>query len=137
MAFNSDFDDEQEVMAEINMTPLVDVMLVLLIIFIITVPVLTHSIEVELPTVAVIPTPAEQEVLSLVVTEQGGLLWQQQSVTLEELTDILATIARQEPQLPIQLQGDAAVPYQHVVEVMALAQKSGVRSLGFITQVRQ
>ena len=65
------------------------------------------------------------------------LLWQQQSVTLEELTDILATIARQEPQLPIQLQGDAAVPYQHVVEVMALAQKSGVRSLGFITQVRQ
>ena len=137
MAFNSDFDDEQEVMAEINMTPLVDVMLVLLIIFIITVPVLTHSIEVELPTVAATPTPVEQEVLSLVVTGQGQLLWQQQSVTLEELADILAAIARQEPQPPIQLQGDAGVPYQHVVEVMALAQKSGVSSLGFITQVRQ
>ncbi|KGJ97533.1 ExbD/TolR family protein [Colwellia psychrerythraea] len=135
MMFGGEFDDEQEMMSEINMTPLVDVMLVLLIIFIITVPVLTQTVAVELPKVADKTTPSSPTSLSLVITKQGQLLWQQQIVSREELTNIFADIVLQDPQPKIQLQGDAEVPYEHVVKVMALAQKSGVESLGFVTTV--
>ncbi|MFT5756387.1 MAG: biopolymer transport protein ExbD [Alteromonadaceae bacterium] len=135
MAFGGEFDQEPEVMSEINMTPLVDVMLVLLIIFIITVPVLTQTVDVVLPKVEDKITASSLDSLSLVVTKQGKLLWQQRVVSRAELIDIFADIALQHPQPQIQLQGDAAVPYEHVVKVMALAQKSGVSSLGFVTQV--
>jgi len=135
MTFGGEFDDEQEVMSEINMTPLVDVMLVLLIIFIITVPVLTQTIEVELPKIEDKTSNNPLDNLSLVVNKEGQLLWQQKMISSAELVSIFAEIALQQPQPKIQLQGDAAVPYEHVVKVMALAQKSGVNSLGFVTQV--
>jgi biopolymer transport protein ExbD len=134
MAFGEELDEEQEVMSEINMTPLVDVMLVLLIIFIITVPVLTQTVAVDLPKVKEEISTNVPESLSLVVTKQGQLLWQQQAVSRAELANIFSDIALQDPQPQIQLQGDASVPYEHVVKVMALAQKSGVYSLGFVTQ---
>ncbi|PCK33702.1 ExbD/TolR family protein [Pseudoalteromonas piscicida] len=136
MAFGQGFEDDDEVMAEINMTPLVDVMLVLLIIFIITMPVITQSIEVELPKAAQQETSSEvvPDSIDVIVQANGDIQWQHQSVTLAQLEQKLAEVAMQSPQPPIQLQGAAKVPYENVVKVMAMAQKSGVNSLNFVTQ---
>ncbi|MGC0121558.1 ExbD/TolR family protein [Pseudoalteromonas piscicida] len=138
MAFGQGFEDDEEVMAEINMTPLVDVMLVLLIIFIITMPVITQSIEVELPKAALQETSVEvlPDSVSLIVQANGDIQWQQQAITLAQLKQRLVEVAAQSPQPPIQLQGAAKVPYERIVEVMALAQQSGVNSLNFVTQTK-
>src|SRR5690554_6578702 len=90
MAFGGGLEDDNEVMSEINMTPLVDVMLVLLIIFIITVPVLTHSVKVDLPRADNTLNDIKPETVNLAVTAQGQIHWNETQVSLEELEQRLS-----------------------------------------------
>lgn len=132
MAFGTQ-DDSDEVMNEINMTPLVDVMLVLLIIFIVTVPVMTHSVTVQLPQATNQPTPVQPETVRLAVNAEGQYLWNGQPVSDEELQSRLATAGQQMPPPDLHLQGDKAVRYERVAQAMAAAQRAGLRKIGFLT----
>ncbi|WP_341709757.1 biopolymer transporter ExbD [Limnobacter sp.] len=132
MSFNS-YDDQQE-MSEINMTPLVDVMLVLLIIFIITVPVITHSVKVDLPQASQQPTEVKPDVVTLTVQRDGSLMWNDETLTFENLELRLQAVAQQDQQPELRIQGDKAVEYEKVIQVMAAAQRSGIEKLGFMTE---
>ena len=134
MAFGGGLDDDNEVMSEINMTPLVDVMLVLLIIFIITVPVLTHSVKVDLPQASNAINDIKPETIALAVTGEGIIHWNETQVTLEELEQRLQIAAQQDPQPEIHLRGDRSVDYEHVVKAMAAVQRAGIMKLGFVTE---
>lgn len=134
MAFGGDFEQSDEVISEINMTPLVDVMLVLLIIFIITVPVLTHSVNVDLPRASNQPTELKPQTVQLAVTANGDVFWNQDKLDASTLAARLKTAATMSPQPEIHLRGDKAVPYEHVVKTMAAVQKAGILKLGFVTE---
>lgn len=134
MAFGGGLDDDQEVMNEINMTPLVDVMLVLLIIFIITVPVLTHSVKVDLPRADNTPNELKPETINLAVNADGNIYWNETQVTMEELDLRLATEANKQPQPEVHIRGDRTVDYEHVIKTMAAVQRAGILKLGFVTE---
>ncbi|HEY1058231.1 MAG TPA: biopolymer transporter ExbD [Limnobacter sp.] len=131
MAMNAYDEDE---ISEINMTPLVDVMLVLLIIFIITVPVITHSVKVDLPQATQQPTEVKPEVVTVTVKKDGQLLWNDDALDLPALEVRLKAAAAQTTQPELRIQGDRHVEYEKVVQVMAAAQRAGLQKLGFITQ---
>lgn len=132
---NSDGDgDGDDVMNEINMTPMVDIMLVLLIIFIITVPVLKHSVNVELPRVTNEPQLIKPETVTLSVDAQGTYFLNETKVTEVELTAQLQAAATQNPQPDLHIRGDKAVRYEHVARAMAAAQQAGLKKIGFITE---
>ncbi|MDX3774644.1 biopolymer transporter ExbD [Chromatiaceae bacterium AAb-1] len=134
MAFGGDLEQQDEVLSEINMTPLVDVMLVLLIIFIITVPVLTHTVPLDLPQVSQQPSQTEPDTVSISIRADGAVFWDSQPVTREALTELLqqAAMAPVTPQL--QIYGDKTVAYEQVLLVMAAAQQAGLTRLGFVTE---
>jgi biopolymer transport protein ExbD len=134
MAFGGGLDQEPEVMSEINMTPLVDVMLVLLIIFIITVPVLTHSVNVELPRADNTPSELQPQTINIAVNAEGQVYWNETPVSATELAQRLEQQARQTPQPEIHLRGDKAVAYEHVAQTMAAIQRAGILKLGFVTE---
>ena len=134
MAFGGGLDDEPDVMNEINMTPLVDVMLVLLIIFIITVPVLTHSVKVDLPRADNTPNELKPETVNLAVNAEGHIYWNENQITMEELELRLLTAATQQPQPEVHIRGDKAVAYEHVIKTMAAVQRAGILKLGFVTE---
>jgi len=136
MAFSSDFDDDTE-MSEINMTPLVDVMLVLLIIFMITVPVLTQSVDIELPKVGSTPSQVTPDTITLAVDANGNFFWNKEAIETSTLTQRLEAAAAQHPQPPIHIRGDKATDYEHVVTLMASAQQAGLTNLGFITELSE
>ncbi|NPU95570.1 MAG: biopolymer transporter ExbD [Gammaproteobacteria bacterium] len=134
MAFGSGLDENDEAMSEINMTPLVDVMLVLLIIFIITVPVLTHSVKIDLPRADNTPNEIKPETVNLSVTADAAIHWNESVITFDELEQRLQAAATQQPQPELHLRGDKTVAYEHVIKVMAAAQRAGVHKLGFVTE---
>lgn len=134
MAFGGGLDDDTDVMSEINMTPLVDVMLVLLIIFIITVPVLTHSVKVDLPRADNTPNELKPETVNLSVNADGFIYWNENQVTMEDLELRLATEASKQPQSEVHIRGDKAVSYEHVIKTMAAVQRAGILKLGFVTE---
>ena len=119
-------------MSDINMTPLIDVMLVLLVIFIITAPLLASSIRLDLPkTDATAPNDAPKFVL-LVVDKTGQVFLDDKPVAKDELTRRLALVAGQNPDTEVQLRADEAVPYGRVVELLGTAQKAGLSRIGFV-----
>jgi biopolymer transport protein TolR len=119
-------------MSEINVTPLVDVMLVLVVIFIITAPLLASSIKLDLPrSDAARPNEAPQFV-SLVVDKAGQAFLDDQPVSGEQLDQRLRQNAARNPDTEVQLRADAAVPYGRIVEVMGIAQKAGLNRIGFV-----
>jgi biopolymer transport protein TolR len=124
-------------MSEINVTPLVDVMLVLVVIFIITAPLLASSIRLDLPrTDAAKPNDAPKFVT--VVLDKGGQAFlNDKPMTSAELADRLAQAARDNPETEIQLRADQTVPYGRVVEVMGAAQKAGLNRIGFVAEPPQ
>ena len=128
-------DDEQQTMSEINVTPLVDVMLVLLIIFLITIPVITQSVKVELPKAANQATQTKPENINIAVDKDGNVYWNTALVpTQEALLDRLKSVAVQVPQPEIHIRGDMATKYEHVGRVMVLTQRAGIVKVGFITE---
>lgn len=137
MAFGSDFDDNKGSMSDINMTPLVDVMLVLLIIFIIAVPVITHSVKVDLPRADNTPNDIKPETINLSVTADGKLHWNDSDISAEDLPRRLAAEAAKQPQPEIHIRGDRKVAYEEVIKVMAAVQRAGILKLGFVTEPGQ
>jgi len=130
-------DADTEVMNEINMTPLVDVMLVLLIIFIITVPVMKHAITVALPSATAQPLATKPETIQLSVDAQGTTFLNQSPLTEAELATRLQAEARKEPQPELHIRGDKAVRYEFVAQAMAQAQQAGLRKINFVTEPRR
>ena len=119
-------------MSDINMTPLIDVMLVLVVIFIITAPLLASSIKLDLPkTDAAKPNEAPKFVL-LVVDKSGQAFLNDKPLATAELAKQLAQTAQLNPDTELQLRADEAVPYGRVVEVMGVAQKAGLSRIGFV-----
>ncbi|MFC5522428.1 ExbD/TolR family protein [Polaromonas jejuensis] len=133
MAFGTQ-DDSDEVMNEINMTPLVDVMLVLLIIFIITVPVMKHSVNIDLPRVSNEQQNIKPETLRLAVDAEGRYFLNDSRIGDEELAPRLKAAAALEPQPDLHISGDKSVRYERVAQAMAAAQQAGLRKIGFITE---
>ncbi|WP_295679025.1 biopolymer transporter ExbD [uncultured Nevskia sp.] len=128
-------DDEDELVAAINTTPLVDVMLVLLIIFLITIPVVTRAVPVELPKEVNQPRVTKPENINLSVDKNGGVYWNEQRIgNNEELVDRLKQVAVLQPQPEVQIRGDGAAAYEHVGRVVVASQRAGILKLGFITQ---
>jgi biopolymer transport protein TolR len=121
-------------MSEINVTPLVDVMLVLLVIFIITAPLLASSIRLDLPRSDAAQPGTPPQFVSVVVTPSGQIHLNDKPVTPQELSAALAQHAEQDPDTEVQLRADAAVPYGRVVEVMGLAQQAGLNRIGFVAE---
>jgi biopolymer transport protein ExbD len=136
MAFGTQ-DDADAVMNEINMTPLVDVMLVLLIIFIITVPVMKHSVNVDLPRATNQPELIKPETVRLSVAADGQYFWNGAPVTDEELSSRLQAEAAKTPQPYLHIRGDKEVRYERVAQAMAAAQRAGVRKIGFVTEPKR
>jgi len=128
-------DEEERAMSEINVTPLVDVMLVLLIIFIITIPVITQSVKVELPKAANQATQTKPENINIAVDKEGNVYWNTALVPSQEaLLDRLKTVAVMIPQPEIHVRGDRATKYEHVGRVVVLTQRAGIQKVGFITE---
>jgi len=134
MAFGSGLDNADDIVSDINMVPLIDVMLVLLIIFIITVPVITHSVKLDLPRADNTPNIVKPETVNLSVTNDGGIFWNDEKLDFTQLDLRLKTAASRQPQPEIFIRGDRKVPYENVAKVMAAVQRAGVLKLGFVTE---
>ena len=127
-------EDEGEVMSDINVTPLVDVMLVLLIIFIITIRVIIQQVQLDLPKATNLPTQTKPENITIAIDKQGGIYWNTKPLaSQDELLTHLRGIVRQDPQPEVHIRGDANVRYQFVGQVLVATQKIGIRKVAFIT----
>jgi len=133
MAFGTQ-DEPDEVMNEINMTPLVDVMLVLLIIFIITVPVMKHAVNIDLPRASSERELTKPETILFSVAADGSYFWNDQKIGDADLEPRLAAEAAKEPQPELHIRGDKDVRYERVAQAMSAAREAGVRKIGFITE---
>lgn len=133
MAFGTQ-DEPDAVMNEINMTPLVDVMLVLLIIFMITIPVMQHAVKVELPRASSQQEQVKPETVLLSVDADGNYFLNEAPVADDALAALLQAQAAKTPQPDLHIRGDRAVRYERVAQAMAAAQKAGLGKIGFITE---
>ena len=134
MAFSSDSGGGRP-MAEINVTPLVDVMLVLLIIFMITAPLMTHKVKVELPEANLtkrVEKPIEVTPITIAVEESGALYWNDEPVTKGVVESRFSVEAQKTPQPQVNVRGDKTAKYKLVQEVVQLAQNQGMRKVGFV-----
>ncbi|MBB5425878.1 biopolymer transport protein ExbD [Paraburkholderia sp. JPY158] len=123
-------DDDQGLMNEINMTPLVDVMLVLLIIFLVTIPALQHAVRIDLPHASSQPEAVKPAHVDVVVQADGTVLWDGQPVTDDGLRARIAHAALATPQPELHLRADRKVPYERVAIVMSAAQSGGLTKMG-------
>lgn len=121
-------------MSDINVTPLVDVMLVLVVIFIITAPLLASTIRLDLPKTDAAKSADTPRFVTLVVDKSGQTFLNDKPVALDELARQLAQTASQSPDTEVQLRADQAVPYGKVVQVMGVAQKAGLNRIGFVAE---
>jgi biopolymer transport protein ExbD len=126
--------DESPVNSSINTTPLVDVMLVMLIIFLITIPVAVKSIEIELPTERNQVVVPKKENINLSVRADGAVYEDLKELTESQLAQRMAAFARQDPQPEVHIRGDLTTPYFQVGRVVEIAQKAGILKVGFITK---
>jgi len=137
MAFaTQDRDDDfgNEVMNEINMTPLVDVMLVLLIIFIITIPVMKHAVNVQLPQASSQREQLKPQTLSLSVDASGAYYLDASAVSEAALPALLRAAAARQPPPDLHIRADKAVRYERVAQALTMAQQAGLRKIGFVTE---
>ena len=126
-------DDTDDVMNEINVTPLVDVTLVLLIIFIITIPVMNHAVPVQLPRAVSQKEIVQPETIRLTITADGRYHWNETDIDDDALEPRLRQEAAKDPQPDLHIRGDKDVRYERVAQAMAAAQRAGVRKIGFVT----
>jgi biopolymer transport protein ExbD len=126
---------EDEAISAINTTPLVDVMLVLLIIFLVTIPVITQSVQLQLPKEKNVARQTKPENIEISVTKDGDVYWGLQPVRdHEELVNRLKKIAVMEPQPEVHIRGDMAGRYEFVGRVVFACQRAGIQKVGFITE---
>lgn len=125
---------DEEVMSDINTTPLVDVMLVLLIIFLITVPVITQTVPLSLPKAHNVPTETKPENVTIAVDGQGNIYWNLARVDTATLLERFKGVARLQPQPEVHVRGDRGTRYEYIGRVILTAQRAGVQKVGFITE---
>jgi len=124
---------DQKTLSEINVVPLVDVMLVLLIIFIITAPLLTHSVKIELPKASTEPSTAQPEHIEFAIQANGEFFWNGEIVMPELLMPRFMQSAENSPHTELHIRADKMAHYEHVARVMSMAAKAGLTKIGFIT----
>ena len=131
--------DEGGMMAEINVTPLVDVMLVLLIIFMITTPLMQHKVKVKLPEANLESKETNMAVppITIAVTDSGSIFLNDEAATTDQLTTFLATEAQKTPQPQVNVRGDQTTKYRDIQNVVQLAQKQGMRKVGFVATAQK
>lgn len=135
MAFGGFSENQQPgPMAEINVTPMVDVMLVLLVIFIITAPLFTHAIKLDLPAAQSAPSPEKAETIAISINADGHIFWDKTEIGANDLNARLAQDAQKKPQPELQLRADKATRYEVIAQVMAAAQTNGISKMGFVTE---
>lgn len=123
-----------ELNSEINMTPMVDVMLVLLIIFIVTIPVMKNSVEVNLPQASSKVNPIKEDVIQLKIDQDGRFIIGGEYFDSQSLRQKMFDLSEKNPQSLIHIYGDKKVPYEFIAIAMAAANKAGIQKIGFITQ---
>jgi len=126
----------QAPMAEINMIPLIDVMLVLLVIFIVTAPLLTHAVKLDLPKAESQPNQTKPDNVQLAVDRAGVVYWNGQAASAAEWREQMKTAAAQQPQPEIHLRADGDVAYRRVAQLLADAARAGLTKVGFVTDPR-
>lgn len=137
MAFASfDHGGDDEPLAEINMVPLIDVMLVLLIIFMVTAPLLTHAVKVDLPKAASTPLASKQEAIQLNIDASGQVFWNGAKVDASQLSGKLAEVSIKQPQPELHIGAERTTPYEKVAQVMSDAARQGITRIGFVTDPR-
>ncbi|CAM3775468.1 ExbD/TolR family protein [Bordetella tumulicola] len=135
MAFGS-FDNKSSgshAVSEINMVPLIDVMLVLLVIFIITAPLMAHSVRINMPQVSSEPIDQEPKTVDLAIDAAGALFWDDKPVAIDDLPNRFFTMAQAKPQPELRIRADLNTRYETLAKVMAAARRSGLSRIGFIT----
>ena len=128
---------DDTVISEINMTPLVDVMLVLLIIFIITVPVINHAVNLNLPRASSQPNDLKPSHVTLSIDAAGGLRWDETVLSESQLAARISEAAARQPQPELHLRADRATRYEKIAQVMSVAQGAGLSKIGFVTEPLQ
>jgi biopolymer transport protein ExbD len=135
MAFsNSSDNDDQGLMAEINMTPFVDVMLVLLIIFIVTLPVIQHSVKIELPKASSSVSAAKPEMIQVSIDKNSQIYWNNEQVSLTQYSQKAEAAATNNPPPEVSLRADRRVMYEIVAQVLSTSKKAGLTKIGFVTE---
>ena len=136
MSFSNPSGDQGDdpLMTEINMTPLVDVMLVLLIIFIITLPVIHHAVKVDLPKANSARNETKPESVQVSIDARGQIFWNSSPIDLPTFVGYAEKAAQKEPQPEINLRADKEVRYDSVAQVLAASKRAGLTKLGFITE---
>ena len=121
-------------MADMNVVPLVDVMLVLLVIFIVTAPLLTHAVKIDLPKASSAANITKPEHIEFGIREDGSLFWSGEQVMLDALPVRFAAEARKQPQPEVHIRADRHVHYEKVAQIMAFAAKAGLVRIGFVSE---
>jgi len=121
-------------LAEINMVPLIDVMLVLLIIFMITAPLMTHTVKIDLPKAGAQAEPEERDAITLSINLDRQLFWNDKPVSRRDLQQRLQQTATQTPQPEVHVRADQAVPYRLIAETLSDAAQAGVTRIGFVAE---
>lgn len=135
IAISSPDQGEDEILATINTTPLVDVMLVLLVIFLITIPVVTHSVQVELPKERNHVQVTKPENINISVSKNGDIYWNELKLANDAaLLERLKTVAVITPQPAVQVRGDGSAAYESVGRVVLTCQRAGIQKIGFVTE---
>lgn len=133
--FQIQAEDEQQVLSTINTTPLVDVMLVLLIIFLITIPVVNHSIQVQLPKERIEVRESRPENIVITVDAAGALYWfDARLASTDQLRERLLQVSRQQPQPEVHVRADAGTRYEPVGRIVDACQRAGIARVSFITE---
>jgi biopolymer transport protein ExbD len=127
-------DTDDQMLSEINMIPFIDVMLVLLIIFIITVPVINHAVSVDLPRASNQKLLDKPQNVRLTVNAEGAYFWNDEAVADAVFEQRLQAVASQQPQPELHIRGHRAVRYERVAQALAAAQRAGVQKIGFVTE---
>ena len=133
MAMGSLSETDDDFNPEINTTPLVDVMLVLLIIFIITIPVINHSIKIDLPRATNQRDEIKPENINLSIDAQGLMYWNNETIDAAQMNARIAEASKKTPQPELHIRAERTTQYEKIVEIMAAAQSGGLSKIGFIT----
>jgi len=133
-AGQSKWTKDTEPMGEINVTPLVDVMLVLLIIFMVTAPMLTQGVNIDLPDADAPAMQQNIEPLVVSIKANGQIFLQKKNIPIKQLAPFISALRKQKPGLPVFIRGDAKTPYGKVAEVMSLLETAGIKKVGLVTE---
>ncbi|MDX8382586.1 MAG: protein TolR [Ghiorsea sp.] len=127
-------DHDHQPMSEINITPMVDVMLVLLIIFMVAAPMLTQGVNIDLPDANAPQIRKQIEPLVISIRKNGDVFLQTKQVTMQQVAPRVLAMRKAKPDLPVFIRGDAKTPYEHIASIMSLLESSGIKQISLVTE---